>query len=44
MWNGWVNIDGIGAIPFLFAWKYLIVCVVVREFSSFVVYYNKYIF
>ena len=40
----WVNIDGIDAIPFLFAWKYLIVCVVVREFSWFVVYYNKYIF
>lgn len=29
----WVNIDGTGAVPFLFAWKYLIVCVVVREFS-----------
>lgn len=29
----WVNIDGIDAIPFLFAWKDLIVCFVVREFS-----------
>ena len=39
----WVNIDGIGAIPF-FILENIFACVVVREFSWFVVYYNKYIF